>query len=179
MIEVTAAVLAGHPFLRGMPPGQLDALAAAASDVTFPARHRIFDDGGFAARFWLIQSGHVALDVHVPGSGRVTIDSIGIGDLLGWLLLAVPAVPVGVRRGLPHPGAGVRIRRGRHPRTVYGRPGIRRRAPPAAAAGTRQTAAGHQDPADRQDDVRRRRRSVIASPTPTGYGGRSCKRERS
>jgi CRP/FNR family transcriptional regulator, cyclic AMP receptor protein len=87
MIEVTAAALAGHPFLRGMPPGQLDALAAAASDVTFPAGHRIFDDGGFAARFWLIQSGHVALDVHVPGSGRVTIDSIGIGDLLGcsWL----------------------------------------------------------------------------------------------
>ena len=87
MTEVTAAALAGHPFLRGMPPGQLDALAAAASDVTFPAGHRIFDDGGFAARFWLIQSGHVTLDVHVPGSGRVTVDSIGIGDLLGcsWL----------------------------------------------------------------------------------------------
>ena len=70
-----------------MPPGQLDALAAAASDVTFPAGHRVFADGGFAGKFWLIQSGHVALDVHVPGSGRVTIDSIGIGDLLGcsWL----------------------------------------------------------------------------------------------
>lgn len=37
--------------------------------------------------FRLIQSGHVALDVHVPGSGRIIIDSIGIGDLLGcsWL----------------------------------------------------------------------------------------------
>jgi hypothetical protein len=31
MIEVTAAALTGHPFLRGMPPGQLNALAAAAS----------------------------------------------------------------------------------------------------------------------------------------------------
>ncbi|MFY9671928.1 MAG: cyclic nucleotide-binding domain-containing protein [Trebonia sp.] len=93
MTEVTAPALAGHPFLRGMPPGQLDALAAAASDVTFPAGHRVFDghrvfeEGGFAGKFWLIQSGHVALDVHVPGSGRVIIDSIGIGDLLGcsWL----------------------------------------------------------------------------------------------
>ena len=28
-----------------------------------------------------IQSGHVALDVHLPGSGLVTVDSIGIGDL--------------------------------------------------------------------------------------------------
>lgn len=87
MTEVTAPALAGHPFLRGMPPGQLDALAAAASDVTFPAGHRVFEEGGFAGKFWLIQSGHVALDVHVPGSGRVIIDSIGIGDLLGcsWL----------------------------------------------------------------------------------------------
>jgi CRP/FNR family transcriptional regulator, cyclic AMP receptor protein len=87
MTEVTTPVLASHPFLRGMPPGQLDALAAAGSDVTFPAGHRIFEEGGFASKFWLIQSGHAALDVLVPGSGRVTIDSIGIGDLLGcsWL----------------------------------------------------------------------------------------------
>ena len=88
MIEVTTRALAGHPFLRGMAPGQLDALAAAASDVTFSAGHRIFEEGGFAGKFWLIQSGHVSLDVHVPGSGGVIIiDTIGIGDLLGcsWL----------------------------------------------------------------------------------------------
>jgi CRP/FNR family transcriptional regulator, cyclic AMP receptor protein len=87
MIEVTTPTLAGHPFLRGMPPGQLDALAAAASDVTFPAGHRIFEEGGFAGKFWLIQSGHVALDLNVPGTGRLIVDTIGIGDLLGcsWL----------------------------------------------------------------------------------------------
>lgn len=87
MFEVTTPALAGHPFLRGMPPDHLDALATAASDVTFPAGHRIFEEGGFASKFWLIQSGHVALDVLVPGSGRVIIDTIGIGDLLGcsWL----------------------------------------------------------------------------------------------
>jgi CRP/FNR family transcriptional regulator, cyclic AMP receptor protein len=87
MIEVTTPALAGHPFLRGMPTGQLDALAAAASDVTFPAGHRIFEEGGFAGKFWLIQSGHVALDVNVPGTGPLIVDTIGIGDLLGcsWL----------------------------------------------------------------------------------------------
>jgi CRP/FNR family transcriptional regulator, cyclic AMP receptor protein len=87
MIEVTTPALAGHPFLRGMPPGQLDALATAASDVTFPAGHRIFEEGGFAGKFWLIQSGHVVLDVNAPGVGRVIVDTIGIGDLLGcsWL----------------------------------------------------------------------------------------------
>jgi CRP-like cAMP-binding protein len=90
MIEVTAPALAGHPFLRGMPLGQLDALAAAAADVTFPAGHRIFETGGFAAKFWLIRSGRVALDVHVPGDGRMIIDSAGIGDLVGWSWLFPP-----------------------------------------------------------------------------------------
>ena len=51
MIEVTTSALAGHPFLHGMPREHLDVLAHAASDVTFPARHRIFEDGGFAVYF--------------------------------------------------------------------------------------------------------------------------------
>jgi CRP-like cAMP-binding protein len=87
VIEVTAAALAAQPFLRGMPPSQLGTLAEAVSDVTFPGGHRIFGEGGYAARFWLIQSGRVSLDVQVPGQGPVTIGTIGIGELLGvsWL----------------------------------------------------------------------------------------------
>ena len=90
MIEVTAAALAAHPFLHGMSRDHLAALAEAASDVTFPAKHRLFEDGGSADRFWLIQSGSVALDLHVPGESRVRIDTIGMGELLGWSWLFPP-----------------------------------------------------------------------------------------
>lgn len=90
MIEVSAPALAGHPFLRGMPPGQLDALAAAALDVRFTAGHRIFEEGGFAGKFWLIQSGHVTLDTHVPGDGQVIVDTVGMGELLGCSWLVAP-----------------------------------------------------------------------------------------
>jgi CRP/FNR family transcriptional regulator, cyclic AMP receptor protein len=90
VIEVTPAALAAHPFLHGMSHEQLAVLAEAASDVTFAARHRIFEDGGHAARFWLIQSGHVALDLHVPGEGPVVIETIGMGELLGWSWLFPP-----------------------------------------------------------------------------------------
>jgi CRP/FNR family transcriptional regulator, cyclic AMP receptor protein len=90
MIEITPAALAAHPFLHGMSRDQLAVLAAAASDVTFPARHRIFEDGGNANRFWLIQSGHVSLDLHVPGEGPVAIETIGMGELLGWSWLFPP-----------------------------------------------------------------------------------------
>ena len=90
MIEVSAAALAAHPFLRGMSPDQLSVLAEAARDVTFPARHRLFEDGGHATGFWLIQSGHVSLDLHVPGEGSVIIETVGIGELLGWSWLFPP-----------------------------------------------------------------------------------------
>ena len=90
MIEVTAATLAAHPFLHGMSPDSLAMLARAASDVTFPAGHRFCEDGGHAACFWLTQSGHVTVDVDVPGQGRVPIDTIGMGQLVGWSWLFPP-----------------------------------------------------------------------------------------
>jgi CRP/FNR family transcriptional regulator, cyclic AMP receptor protein len=90
MIEVTAAALATHPFLHGMSAEELAWLAGTARDVRFPAGHRLFEDGGSANRFWLIQSGHVSLDLHIPGQGPVLIETIGLGELLGWSWLFPP-----------------------------------------------------------------------------------------
>ncbi len=90
MLEVTASRLVTQRFLREMEPCHLEALATAASEVMFPARHRIFADGDYADKFWLVQSGHVALDVLVPGEGLVVIGDVGIGGLLGWSWLFPP-----------------------------------------------------------------------------------------
>ena len=84
MIEVTAAALAAHPILHGMSTDHVAVLAGSASDVAFPAGDRLFEEGGSANHFWLLQSGSVALDLHVPGQGRVRIDTVGLGELLGW-----------------------------------------------------------------------------------------------
>jgi CRP/FNR family cyclic AMP-dependent transcriptional regulator len=90
MMEVTASGLATQRFLHGMQASQLDALARAASEVMFPAGHRIFADGEYADKFWLIQSGYVALDVLVPGEGQVVIGRVGLGGLVGWSWLLPP-----------------------------------------------------------------------------------------
>src|SRR5260370_3521093 len=90
MTGVPAAALATPPFLRGRSCDHLAVLADTVTHVRFPARHRLFEDGGHAARFWLIQSGYVTLDVHVPGRGRGRIDTIGLGELLGWSWLFPP-----------------------------------------------------------------------------------------
>ena len=90
MMEVTASTLAGQRFLRGLRAVQLDALAATASEVMFPAGHRIFAEGGPVGSFWLVESGYVALDVPVPGDIPVTIGTVGIGGPLGWSWLLPP-----------------------------------------------------------------------------------------
>jgi CRP-like cAMP-binding protein len=116
MMEITRPAIAEHPFLRGMPPGHLDALAEAGADVSFPAGHRMFEDGGFAGKFWLIQSGHVALDVRVPGEGQAIIGTVGMGELLGcsWFFppyrWAFGAVCAGPLRAFEFDAAAIRTR---------------------------------------------------------------------
>jgi CRP-like cAMP-binding protein len=90
MVQVTPRALAVHPFLRGMAPDHLRALASAATEVMFPARHRIFEAGDYAGSFWLIESGYIALDMRVPGDGPAVIGTVGIGGLLGWSWLLPP-----------------------------------------------------------------------------------------
>ena len=90
MMQVTAAGLYTQRFLRGMEPRQLDTLAHAASEVMYPAGHRLFADGEYAAKFLLLESGHVALDLLVPGEGPVVVDHIGIGGIVGWSWLLPP-----------------------------------------------------------------------------------------
>jgi CRP/FNR family transcriptional regulator, cyclic AMP receptor protein len=116
MIEVATSSLAAHPFLHGMAPEQLDPLAETASEVRFPARHRLFEDGGYAGRFWLIRCGQVALDLHIPGQGPMVIETIGMGELVGWSWLFPPfrwafgAVAVGPVEAFEFDASAVRAR---------------------------------------------------------------------
>ena len=90
MLEVTASGLVAQRFLRGMPARHLDALVKEASEVVFPPGHRIFADGDYADKFWLVESGYVALDMLVPGEGPAVVGRVGIGGLVGWSWLLPP-----------------------------------------------------------------------------------------
>ena len=87
---IGVASLAEEPFFAGMPRPALARLASAARPVEFPAGHRIFEEGGPADRFWLVRAGMVALDLHVPGRGPVTVETFGPGAVLGWSWLHAP-----------------------------------------------------------------------------------------
>ena len=83
MTKVTAPALGGHLFLRGMPDEHLAYLAEHAVLLSVPARHRFFEVGSPAQRFLLIRAGQVALDMQAPGDGRLVVEAIGRGEVVG------------------------------------------------------------------------------------------------
>lgn len=76
------------PLLRGLPSEQIARLAAVACHVSLPRNHPLFEEGAPADRFWIVDAGEVALDVLVPGVGRLVIETLGRGDVVGlsWLV---------------------------------------------------------------------------------------------
>ena len=90
MSGVAPAELGEHAFLRGMSGQHLATLARACWVVPLRAGHRLFEEGGTAQRFWLLQSGQVALDLHSPGRSGFIVETLGPGDLVGLSWLASP-----------------------------------------------------------------------------------------
>ncbi|NUR39858.1 MAG: cyclic nucleotide-binding domain-containing protein [Streptomyces sp.] len=76
--------------LTALPPPQRQRLMSLAREVSFQEDARIFEAGGTADRFWVIRSGAVSLDQQVTSLQRVTVASLGSGDLLGWSWLFPP-----------------------------------------------------------------------------------------
>ncbi|GGW13004.1 hypothetical protein GCM10018980_06980 [Streptomyces capoamus] len=76
--------------LTALPQAQRERLMELAKEVSFREDTRIFEPGGTADRFWVIRSGAVHLDQQVTSRQRVTVASLGAGDLLGWSWLFPP-----------------------------------------------------------------------------------------
>lgn len=76
--------------LTALPQKQRERLMELAKEVSFPEDTRIFEAGGTADRFWVIRSGAVNLDQQVTSTQRVTVATLGAGDMLGWSWLFPP-----------------------------------------------------------------------------------------
>ena len=88
MTGVSPAELGGHAFLRGMAGHHLASLSRACWVAPVRAGQQLFEEGGAAHRFWLLQSGQVALDLHSPSGRGLIVETLGPGDLVGlsWLV---------------------------------------------------------------------------------------------
>jgi CRP-like cAMP-binding protein len=63
-----------------------------ATESKFGAGQIIFSEGEPANRFYLIESGSVALEAHEPADGTFAIQMLEAGEVLGWSWLFPPFV---------------------------------------------------------------------------------------
>ena len=82
MTGTVAARLSAQPFFAALTDSQRGALAEDGTAVTFTAGERLFDEGGVADMFWLIEQGGIALDMRVPGRGDQIVETLGPGTVL-------------------------------------------------------------------------------------------------
>jgi hypothetical protein len=77
MTGTVAARLSAQPFFAALTDSQRGELAEDGTAVTFTAGERLFDEGGVADMFWLIEQGGIALDMRVPGRGDQIVETLG------------------------------------------------------------------------------------------------------
>ncbi|MGW0710920.1 Crp/Fnr family transcriptional regulator [Streptomyces sp. NPDC002643] len=77
---------------RALPAEHRQRLMRVAREVAFPQGTRLFEEGGRADRFWIIRTGTVELDMHVPGRRAAVIEALRPNELIGWSWLFSPHV---------------------------------------------------------------------------------------
>jgi CRP-like cAMP-binding protein len=77
---------------HAVPAEHRERLLRIAREVNFPPDARLFEEGGHADRFWIVRNGTAALDMHVPGRRAPVVETLGVGDLIGWSWMFEPFV---------------------------------------------------------------------------------------
>ena len=79
-----------HEFLRGLSERHKMILASGARPFTAKPEQVLAQEGERAHAFFLIRSGHVALESALPGGDSLLIQNVGPGEIVGWSWLVPP-----------------------------------------------------------------------------------------
>jgi CRP-like cAMP-binding protein len=82
-----AELLAETAFASHFSPHVVQALANLAEETLLPAGAYLFREGEVHPRLYLVCTGRLGLDMHVPGRGSVRILTLEGGDLAAWSAL--------------------------------------------------------------------------------------------
>lgn len=89
-METIAPILAAHPFFKGLDSRYLKLVLECASRETFKPGEFLCRDEEEATKFYVIHHGRVSLEIYRARRGPVTIQSLGEGEVLGWLWFDQP-----------------------------------------------------------------------------------------
>jgi CRP-like cAMP-binding protein len=77
-------VFHSHTFLAPLSQRHLMILASGVKPFTAVKGDFLAKEGETAKAFYLVQEGHVAIDLHRPGEAAATIHTTGPGEVIGW-----------------------------------------------------------------------------------------------
>ncbi len=89
-IESLERILQQHSFLSDLEDRHVHTLVGCAANQRFGSGEYLFREGENADFFYLIRSGQIALEMHVPQRGGLRIETLSEGDVLGWSWLIAP-----------------------------------------------------------------------------------------
>jgi CRP/FNR family cyclic AMP-dependent transcriptional regulator len=89
-METIEPILAAQPFFQGLEARHLKKLVACAHRINFNAGEFLCRAEEQAARFYLILQGRVSVEIFSARRGPMTLQTLGEGEVLGWLWYEKP-----------------------------------------------------------------------------------------
>ncbi|HYA57551.1 MAG TPA: cyclic nucleotide-binding domain-containing protein [Thermoplasmata archaeon] len=79
-----------HPFFSGMDPQLAKPIVAKAVERLYSAGEVLAEEGTPCEEFFLVYEGKVGLEVGAADRPRLTVQTVGWGELVGWSWLVPP-----------------------------------------------------------------------------------------
>jgi CRP/FNR family transcriptional regulator, cyclic AMP receptor protein len=89
-MQTLEPIVAALPLFGSLKPEYVQLISGCAANVRYEAGEFMGREGEPADKFWVIRQGRVALELHAPGRGSVTIQTIGDDEVVGWSWLVPP-----------------------------------------------------------------------------------------
>lgn len=87
-------------FLAKFSPRVREKLLSISEPFQYKAGHDVFHEGDPSLFLYIVKTGHVAVEVHVPSKGRRTIFTASPGDVFGWSALVEPRIETASARAV-------------------------------------------------------------------------------
>ncbi|HLA44553.1 MAG TPA: cyclic nucleotide-binding domain-containing protein [Aggregatilineales bacterium] len=89
-MKTIAEILADHKFFEGLTPQHLELIAGCGENMRFDAGDYLFRESEPSDLFFVLRYGAVAVEVSDPRKGRISIQTVTEGEVLGWSWLFEP-----------------------------------------------------------------------------------------
>ncbi len=83
-------LLTDSPFFHGLDEAVITLVAGCATTARFDDGEMLFRAGQSADTFFVIRHGRVAVELHNPSRGTITLDTVHDGEVVGWSWLIPP-----------------------------------------------------------------------------------------